>query len=50
MGFISIVLAGGGGGGATGLCTGGGGGGHAGFITVLGEDLGHIRVGVCSGE
>ena len=45
-----MFLAGGGGGGAAGLCTGGGGGGHAGFVTLLGEDLGQTLVGVCSGE
>ena len=44
--LVSIVLVGGGGGGATGLVTGGGGGGQAGFTTLLGEDLGQIRVGV----
>ena len=48
--FISTIFPGGGGGGAAGLATGGGGGGQTGFITLIGEDLGQILVGVWSGE
>ena len=46
FGFSLTLVVGGGGGGPPGLVTGGGGGGPAGLITLLGEDLGHVLVGV----